>query len=89
MSNFGWKSYYQYEDILYHKHEGIAKITINRPHVHNAFRPQTVEEMMHALYDARNDSSIGVVILTGQGDIAFCSGGDQKIRGEAGYVDDD
>lgn len=89
MSNFGWKSYYQYEDILYHKHEGIAKITINRAHVHNAFRPQTVEEMMHALYDARNDSSIGVVILTGQGDKAFCSGGDQKIRGEAGYVDDD
>jgi len=84
-----WKSCFQYEDILYHKGEGIAKITINRPHVHNAFRPLTVEEMMHALYDARNDASIGAIILTGAGDKAFCSGGDQKIRGEAGYVDDD
>lgn len=84
-----WRSYFHYEDILYHKCSGIAKITINRPHVHNAFRPLTVEEMMHALYDARNDQSIGVVILTGEGGKAFCSGGDQKIRGNAGYVDDD
>lgn len=89
MKNLEWKSYFEYEDILYHKAQGIAKITINRPHVHNAFRPLTVEEMMHALYDARNDTSIGVIILTGQGDKAFCSGGDQKIRGEAGYVDED
>ena len=89
MSSIEWKGYFQYEDIMYEKAEGIAKITINRPHVHNAFRPLTVEEMMHALYDARNDPSIGVIILTGQGEKAFCSGGDQKIRGEAGYVDDD
>lgn len=89
MSPFAWKPYFEYEDILYHKNAGIAKITINRPHVHNAFRPLTVEEMMHALYDARNDSSIGVIILTGMGDKAFCSGGDQKVRGDAGYVDDD
>lgn len=84
-----WKSYFSYEDILYHKWGGIAKITINRPEIHNAFRPLTVEEMMHALYDARNDQNIGVIILTGAGTKAFCSGGDQKIRGEAGYVDDD
>lgn len=84
-----WKSHFEYQDILYQKAQGIAKITINRPEVHNAFRPLTVEEMMHALYDARNDTSIGVIILTGQGDKAFCSGGDQKIRGEAGYVDED
>lgn len=84
-----WKSYFQYEDIKYHKSEGIAKITINRPEVLNAFRPLTVEEMMHALYDARNDPSIGVIILTGEGEKAFCSGGDQKIRGHSGYVDDE
>jgi naphthoate synthase len=84
-----WKSYFQYEDIKYHKSSGIAKITINRPHVLNAFRPLTVEEMMHALYDARNDHSIGVIILTGEGTRAFCSGGDQKIRGHSGYVDDE
>lgn len=89
MEAFEWKPYFEYEDILYHKQGGIAKITINRPHVHNAFRPLTVEEMMHALYDARNDKSIGVIILTGSGTKAFCSGGDQKIRGEAGYVDED
>lgn len=77
-----------YKDILYHKWDGIAKITINRPQVRNAFRPLTVNEMSHALEDARNDSSIGVIILTGQGKEAFCSGGDQKIRGDAGYADD-
>ncbi|MEI8301055.1 MAG: 1,4-dihydroxy-2-naphthoyl-CoA synthase [Chlamydiota bacterium] len=84
-----WKQYFEYEDITYHKHEGIAKITINRPEVHNAFRPLTVEEMMHALYDARNDPTIGVIILTGAGEKAFCSGGDQRIRGDSGYIDDD
>lgn len=84
-----WKECFQYEDITYHKHAGIAKITINRPEIHNAFRPLTVEEMMHALYDARNDSSIGVIILTGAGEKAFCSGGDQRIRGDSGYVDDE
>jgi naphthoate synthase len=76
-----------YTDILYHKTDGIAKITINRPEVRNAFRPQTVEEMRHALNDARNDGTIGVILLTGQGKEAFCSGGDQKIRGNAGYAD--
>ena len=82
-----WKSAGSYTDILYEKAEGIAKITINRPEVRNAFRPQTVQEMIKALDDARDDAGIGVVILTGAGDKAFCSGGDQKIRGDAGYDD--
>ena len=77
------------QDILYHKAEGIAKITINRPEVRNAFRPRTVMEMQRALADARFDADIGVVILTGQGDLAFCSGGDQRVRGDSGYKDDD
>lgn len=75
-----------YEDILYGKAEGIAKITINRPEVRNAFRPQTVREMQRAFEDARDDADVGVVILTGAGDDAFCSGGDQRVRGTAGYV---
>jgi len=77
-----------FDDIYYHKAEGIAKITINRPQVRNAFRPQTVNEMMQALSDARYDPDIGVIILTGEGDLAFCSGGDQRVRGDAGYKDD-
>jgi naphthoate synthase len=89
MSSVEWKEAKQYTDILYHKcDEGIAKITINRPEVHNAFRPLTVMEMQDALADARYDANIGVIILTGYGDKAFCSGGDQRIRGEAGYKDD-
>lgn len=76
-----------FEDIKYHKADGIAKITINRPEKRNAFRPQTVFEMSDALNDARDDESIGVIILTGEGELAFCSGGDQKIRGDAGYDD--
>jgi naphthoate synthase len=84
---FPWKESVGYTDIKYHKYDGIAKITINRPEVRNAFRPLTVEEMSHALNDARNDPTIGVVILTGEGKEAFCSGGDQKIRGNAGYAD--
>jgi len=88
MSTIAWKEAGAYTDILYHKFEGIAKITINRPEVRNAFRPQTVKEMSLALADAREDGKIGVVILTGQGEKAFCSGGDQRIRGEAGYKDD-
>lgn len=88
MPGLKWTSVGSYEDILYHKTEGIAKITINRPKVRNAFRPQTVMEMSQAFADAREDPDIGVVILTGQGEEAFCSGGDQRIRGEAGYVDD-
>ncbi len=84
-----WQTAGQYEDIKYQKAEGIAKITINRPQVRNAFRPQTVHEMSHALADARDDQAVGVVILTGEGEKAFCSGGDQKIRGDAGYKDAD
>ncbi len=83
-----WRDAGSYTDIKYHKAEGIAKITINRPQVRNAFRPLTVDEMMHALHEARFDEEIGVIILTGEGEKAFCSGGDQKIRGDAGYKDD-
>lgn len=83
-----WRAEGNYTDILYHKSGGIAKITINRPEVRNAFRPLTVEEMRHALSDARDDHEIGVIILTGAGRDAFCSGGDQRIRGEAGYRDE-
>lgn len=81
----------RYEDIHYHKSsDGIAKITIARPQVRNAFRPQTVNEMIHALADARYDNKVGAIILTGLGEDAFCSGGDQKIRGDyGGYQDDD
>ncbi len=79
-----------FQDVIYEKSaEGVAKITINRPEVRNAFRPRTVREMQAAFADARDDGKIGVVILTGAGEKAFCSGGDQKIRGEAGYVGDD
>jgi naphthoate synthase len=78
-----------FQDILYAKAEGIAKITINRPEVRNAFRPQTVQEMQRALLDAREDSDVGVVILTGAGTQAFCAGGDQRVRGDGGYVGDD
>jgi naphthoate synthase len=88
MSNIKWKKSGNFSDIRYSKFTGIAKITINRPKVRNAFRPLTVVEMMKALEEARNDDQIGVIILTGEGDKAFCSGGDQKIRGDAGYVDD-
>lgn len=82
-----WEVAKNYNDILYHKQPGIAKITINRPYTHNAFTPLTVKEMIDALQDARDDASIGAIILTGAGEKAFCSGGDQKIRGNAGYKD--
>ena len=85
-----WKKCGRFEDIVYEKtEEGIAKITINRPEVRNAFRPKTVQEMEQALADARDDEKIGVIILTGQGQDAFCSGGDQKVRGNGGYVGSD
>lgn len=88
MPSVSWITVQTFEDILYEKcDEGIAKITINRPQVRNAFRPQTVAEMSEAFANARDDSSIGVVVLTGAGDKAFCSGGDQKVRGTGGYVD--
>ncbi|MCX7835904.1 MAG: 1,4-dihydroxy-2-naphthoyl-CoA synthase [bacterium] len=85
--NIPWQEVKTYQDILYHKWEGIAKITINRPEVRNAFRPQTIFEMQDAFLDAREDPEVGVVILTGAGDKAFCSGGDQRIRSNAGYKD--
>lgn len=82
-----WETIKQYEDIKFEKtDDGIAKITINRPRVHNAFRPETVDEMRDAFEIARFDHHIGVVILTGEGDKAFCSGGDQNVRGKEGYV---
>ncbi|HET9251123.1 MAG TPA: 1,4-dihydroxy-2-naphthoyl-CoA synthase [Candidatus Eisenbacteria bacterium] len=84
-----WKPAKTYKDILYEKSEGIAKITINRPEVRNAFRPQTVRELIDAMDEAREDPEVGVVILTGAGDEAFCSGGDQRVRGKAGYVGED
>ena len=85
-----WIPCEDFTDIKYHKSkEGIAKITINRPRVRNAFRPLTVKEMSEALHDARDDHNIGVIILTGEGREAFCSGGDQRVRGEAGYKDTD
>jgi naphthoate synthase len=84
-----WKSARTFTDILYEKAEGIAKITINRPDVRNAFRPLTIREMGQAFEDAREDPEIGVIVLTGAGDEAFCSGGDQRVRGDKGYVGDD
>ena len=88
MNSEYWKKAFEFEDIIFEKsEEGIAKITINRPEVRNAFRPLTVREMQQALEDAREDSGIGVIILTGAGEKAFCSGGDQRIRGDAGYQD--
>jgi naphthoate synthase len=82
-----WQQSGDYSDILYETTDGIAKITINRPEVRNAFRPTTLFELSDAFERARNDQAIGVIVLTGAGDLAFCSGGDQKIRGDAGYVD--
>ena len=88
MNSEYWKKVLDFEDIIFEKsEEGIAKITINRPEVRNAFRPLTVREMQQALEDAHEDSGIGVIILTGAGEKAFCSGGDQRIRGDAGYQD--
>jgi len=82
-----WVRSGEYEDILYDTWDGVAKITINRPEVRNAFRPTTVFEMAKAFEVARDDPTVGVVILTGAGTEAFCSGGDQRIRGDDGYVD--
>jgi naphthoate synthase len=84
-----WETVREYEDITFRRAEGIARIAINRPEVRNAFRPQTVMELIDAFGRARDDSTIGVVILTGEGGEAFCSGGDQRVRGEAGYVGGD
>ena len=83
-----WTKVHEFEDIRYETTDAgrIAKITINRPEVRNAFRPLTVKEMLHALELAHEDPAVGVVILTGEGELAFCSGGDQRVRGEAGYI---
>ncbi|MDR3609905.1 MAG: 1,4-dihydroxy-2-naphthoyl-CoA synthase [Ignavibacteriaceae bacterium] len=91
---FNWLRVKAYKDIIYEKMDGIAKITINRPEVRNAFRPETIIEMHEAFSDAREDQSIGVILLTGygpakDGKYAFCSGGDQRIRGEKGYLGSD
>lgn len=89
-----WKTVKEYQDITYKKADGIARIAFNRPEVRNAFRPKTLFEMYEAFVDAREDTSIGVVLITGEGPAkdgkyAFCSGGDQRIRGTAGYMSDD
>ena len=87
MNVISWVKAGEFTDIKYEKAEGIAKITINRPQVRNAFRPLTVQEMAAALADAREDAAVGVIILCGAGDKAFCSGGNQKIRGASAYAD--
>ncbi|MGZ4200696.1 MAG: 1,4-dihydroxy-2-naphthoyl-CoA synthase [Thermoleophilaceae bacterium] len=81
-----WQPGAEYEDIRYELAEGIAKITIARPEVRNAFRPETVIELSDAFERAREDTSVGVIVLTGEGPLAFCSGGDQRVRGDTGYV---
>ena len=84
-----WSKAHDYQDIIYEQAEGIARITINRPEVRNAFRPETVSELMDAFARVRDDANVGVVIFTGQGDQAFCSGGDQRVRGHGGYIGGD
>ena len=89
MTATDWARQGDYQDIAYERADGIAKLTICRPEVRNAFRPQTLFELSRAFDAARDDPEIGVVVLTGQGPDAFCSGGDQRIRGEDGYIGDD
>ena len=84
-----WEPLKEYQEILYQFYHGIAKISINRPHVHNAFTPLTVMELCEAMELSRQNPDIGVIILTGEGGKAFCSGGDQKVRGAGGYVGED
>jgi len=88
-SKYPWQPIKEYQEILFHYHDGIAKISINRPHVHNAFTPLTVKEMIDAMNICREDTRIGVIIITGVGGQAFCSGGDQSVRGHGGYVGTD
>lgn len=88
-TKFNWKPLKEYREILFDTFDGIGRITINRPNVHNAFTPLTVSEMSDAMNICREDSSIGVVVLTGAGDKAFCSGGDQSVRGHGGYIGTD
>ena len=90
MSSENWKTVHEYEDIRYEKlDDGIAKITINRPQVRNAFRPETVKELIDAFQRVREDSTVGCILFTGEGDKASCAGGDQSVRGHAGYVGGD
>ena len=84
-----WQAAGQFRDIRYETADGMAKITICRPEVRNAFRPQTLFELQDAFNRARDDDRVGVIIFTGEGDLAFCSGGDQRIRGDDGYIGDD
>jgi naphthoate synthase len=84
-----WQPAAEYGDLLYEKADRIAKISINRPDVHNAFRPQTLADLRDAFHRARDDIEVGSIIFTGAGDEAFCSGGDQRIRGDDGYIGDD
>jgi naphthoate synthase len=88
-AKYPWQSIKEYKEILFQKFDGIARISINRPHVHNAFTPLTVKEMIDAMNICREDADIRVVVLTGEGGQAFCSGGDQSVRGHGGYVGED
>src|SRR6476619_6635390 len=85
----GWQAAGEYTDIRSETADGVAKITINRPEVRNAFRPQTLFELSRAFEAARDDDAVGVIVLTGAGTAAFCAGGDQRIRGDDGYLGDD
>lgn len=86
---YNWKPVKEYKEILFHKYEGIARISINRPQVHNAFTPLTIQEILDAMNICREDMEVGAIILTGEGGKAFCSGGDQSVRGHGGYVGTD
>ncbi len=86
---YPWQPIKEYTEILFQKFEGIARISINRPHVHNAFTPLTVKEMIDAMNVCREDAEVRAIILTGEGGQAFCSGGDQRVRGHGGYVGED
>lgn len=88
MSTYDWKTCKNYQDIRFESFQGVAKLTIARPEVHNAFRPETIEELLDAMRRCRESKDIDVVILTGAGEKAFCSGGDQRVKGIGGYVDD-
>ena len=88
-SNYPWQPIKEYQEILFSYYEGIAKISINRPYKRNAFTPLTVKEMSEAMELARQDKRVGVIILTGEGGEAFCSGGDQSVRGHGGYIGED
>ncbi|WP_373324332.1 1,4-dihydroxy-2-naphthoyl-CoA synthase [Tepidiforma flava] len=89
MTAIDWQTVHEYDDIIFQRAEGIARISINRPEVHNAFRPKTTFELIDAFSRAREDPEVGVILFTGEGGRAFCSGGDQRVRGHGGYVGED